>query len=141
MDPLLQKELGGLPVKAIIGGQEYQLAFPIKAVILYKQKIGDNLFQVDTWKKVNPHEDPERFLACLWAALQTHHAGLAIEKLEQLVDFGNVVALMKSLTEALTSYMPKPPSEEKDPNASAPDQAPADAPEPEAPGFRKRPKY
>lgn len=123
MQDVLEQEITGKPVTVALAGQEYQLAYPVRAVILYKQKTGDNLFQSDCWQKVAPAEDPERFLACLWAGLQSKHPDITIEQLGELVDFGNATEMTRAIAEALTSYFPK--KKEANPNVQTPENLPA----------------
>jgi hypothetical protein len=124
-EDLLEKEITGAPVTVTLGGEEYTLAYPISAIILYKQKTGDNLFRRESWQKVAPVEDPERFLACLWAGLQTHHPDMSIDKLGGLVDFHNAAELNLAIARAIASYFPQN-KEGADPNAMAPELAASD---------------
>jgi len=117
---LLQQEITGAPVTVMLGGEEYTLAYPISAIILYKQKTGDNLFRSESWQKVAPGEDPERFLACLWAGLQAHHPDVTLEKLSALVDFRNAAEVNTAIARAIASYFPKK-KEGADPNAGKPE--------------------
>jgi hypothetical protein len=118
MQDVLEQELIGKPVTVTLGGCEYKLSFRLRAIILYKQKTGDNLFLPKTWPMIAPAQDPERFLACLWAGLQRHHPEMTIEKLEDLIDFSNSAEVVEAIARALTAHFPKR-QEDSDPNASA----------------------
>jgi hypothetical protein len=115
VNDVLEKELtGGGPVMVKLGEKEYPLAYPMHAVLLYKQLTGDNLFQGNCWQKIAPMDDPERFMACLFAGLHvydrqtdTWHAQLSREELGVLIDFGNVHDLCIAITRALTRFFPK----------------------------------
>jgi hypothetical protein len=114
MDTVLQQEIAGSPVTVTLRGEEYPLAYPMRAVILYKQLTGDNLFQGGCWQKIAPMEDPERFIACLWAGLHRYDwekqawvEPFTREQLQALVDFGNVNPACEAITKALTSFFPK----------------------------------
>lgn len=122
-DQALKQELAR-SVPVTIAGKEYQLAFPIRAVIAYKQKTGDSLFLLENWKKIDPEADPERFLACLWAGLQTYQPDVTLDQLGLLVDFSNAVPIAIAIAESLTSYFPK--AKEADPQQAATDPAPAE---------------
>lgn len=129
MDSALQQELAA-PVLARLldpAGQlrSYELVFNIRAVILYKQKTGDNLFNTATWTAINPGEDPERFQACLWAGLQAKHPEIGLEDVGTMVDFSNVVPVTTAIADAFAAHMPR---EESRPNVAAP--APATAEDP-----------
>lgn len=113
MNEALKQELTGrAPVLASLGGKEYALAFPIHAVIQYKRLTGDSLFDGKCWSKIAPTEDPERFLACLWAGLHvqasddTWNSPFTIDQLGRLVDFTNAMPLCEAIALALASYFP-----------------------------------
>jgi hypothetical protein len=102
-------------------GKVYQLAFPMKAVILYKQKTGDNLFDPKKWKELS---DPEKLTAAFWAAASIHQPELSYDAVTLLLDFSNLPAAEAAIVECLQSYMPKPkPVEGDDPNAPAPSES------------------
>src|SRR5882724_11421640 len=99
MNDALQKELAKPGVLAL-GDLEYPFAFPMGAILAYKEKTGDNLFQLENWKKINPAEDPERFLYCLWAGLHAYDPdqgklvpALTVDQISAKVDFANVKEL------------------------------------------------
>ena len=121
MNDALQKELAK-PGIITLGGQQYSFAFPMGAILAYKDKTGDNLFQLENWKKINPAEDPERFLFCLWAGLHRYDfeqhklvPSLTVDEISAVVDFANVKDLAQAIGDTLNSYFPK--SESADPNA------------------------
>jgi len=116
---LLQEELAQ-PGFVLLDGRRYKLAFPMRAVLLYKKLTGDNLFVEGALEQVNPQKDPERWLSCLEAALQQHHPEVTREQLELWVDFGNVSAVSAAMFETLKSYLPQPKDKGKSPNAPAP---------------------
>jgi hypothetical protein len=137
VNPLLETEISGAPVIITLAGKSYRLAYPIAAVIAYKQRTGDNLFQPESWNRISPGEDPERFLACLWAGLRTHHPELTEQQLSGLVDFSNAVELTLAVTRALVSCFPRAKEEdegaeqkgEPDPNLPAPETPAQPTPE------------
>lgn len=111
-EALKQEIIGRSAVFVSLGGQPYRLEFPMHAVILYRQLSGDNLFDGECWKKIAPLEDPERFIACLWAGLHRFEDGkwmvpFSREQLEMLVDFQNVTPTCEAVALALASYFPK----------------------------------
>ena len=123
MNDALRNELAK-PGKLTLDGQQYPFAFPMGAILAYKEKTGDNLFQLENWKKINPAEDPERFLYCLWAGLhrydQEEHKlvpALSVDAIAAVVDFANVKDLAQAIGDTLNSYFPKA-VESADPNAA-----------------------
>ncbi len=134
-DPVLEKELAAAGMVKL-GGAEYRLSYPMKAVILYKQmtakldrqrdpeskSAGDSLFNLASWPKLNPADDPERFLMCLCAGLSTTHPEMVMEKLELLIDFANVKDVEQAIVETLKSYFPAPAE------GDSPNPAPAETP-------------
>jgi hypothetical protein len=130
MNSALEQELtGSEPVTVKLGGKEYPLGYPMHAVILYKQLTGDNLFQGGCWNQIAPMEDPERFIACLFAGLQTYDVEhdrwdvpLTRSQIESFVDFGNANELVLAIARALTRFFPK-----AKPEAQGESQLPATA--------------
>jgi hypothetical protein len=118
MNDVLQQELTGRPPDLVcLGGKDYPLDFSIHAVILYKKLTGDNLFDGQCWSKIAPLEDPERFIACLWAGLHSYeddkwHVPFSRGQLEKLVDFTNVTPITESVALALAAYFPKAKKDE-----------------------------
>jgi hypothetical protein len=103
----------------VLHGKEYKLAFPFKSVVLYKQKTGDSLFNMESWKKLG---DPENLLAAIWAALAVHHPELTYDEVSCLIDLSNVKAAEEAIVKCLASYFPTPKQAEgsASPNADAP---------------------
>ncbi|HEY3972317.1 MAG TPA: hypothetical protein VGM18_04885 [Candidatus Sulfotelmatobacter sp.] len=129
MNPIqvLQRELAPAVVVAI-GGKDLSLVYDLQAVILYKQKTGDSLFQEGTFAKINPQEDPERFAACLWAGLQRKHPEVTLAWLGEEIPFGpEVNPLIEAMTKAVTAHFPK--AKAASPNAAAPEETPAQEPQ------------
>src|ERR1700733_2382313 len=131
-EDVLEKEISGEPITIVLAGGRGRLAYPMHAVILYKQQTGDSLFNPDSWKKIDLAEDPARWLACLWAGLHRVNAEkkwespFTLSELEALVDFGNAGEISVAMSKALAASMPK--KKEPDPNAQ-PAPAPSEAPE------------
>jgi hypothetical protein len=131
MKDLLQQELTGPPVLVRLKGMQFPLAYPIHAVILYKQKTGDSLFVADSFKKIDLGADPERWLACLWAGLHYQRetgewkSPFTLEDLQGMIDFSNAGEISVAMAKALTQSMPRPRKEDTDPNAGAPAATPA----------------
>jgi hypothetical protein len=99
------------------------------AVILYKQKTGDSLFDPKNWPKIDLQTDPERWMACLWAGLHRQQTDkswkspFSLDELGGLInfDFAETTAITVQIGKALAAYMPKPKPVEPDaPNAPAP---------------------
>jgi hypothetical protein len=113
MQDVLEKEIaGGEPVTVRIRGTERPLAYPMHAVILYKQLTGDSLFARENYDKIDVREDPERWLKCLWAGLHQFAEGkwmapVTIEELGALVDFSNAGEISVQMAKAITQAMPK----------------------------------
>jgi hypothetical protein len=117
---VLTAEIAKSPAVTLNDGKQYRLAFPMRAVLLYKQKTGDNLFDVENWKKL---ATPENMAAAFWAALSTHHPELTYDQVTVLVDFSNIKQVEAAIVECLQSYMPKIKSGNgDDPNAGPPAQ-------------------
>jgi hypothetical protein len=121
---ILEKEITGEVVTVEIRGSVRPLAYPMHNVILYKQQTGDSLFDSKSWPRIDLQQDPERWLACLWAGLHEQQsdkswkAPYTLEELGGLVDFSNAAAISIEMVKALTVYMPK--AKEAIPNAAAP---------------------
>jgi len=140
MADLLQEEIAPV-VKVRIGKKSYPLAFPIAAVLLFKQKTGENLFRVDTWMAINSdlkeddpqrytfkldaQEQPEKFLALLEAGL---YGGLLLEnesatpadipKVGASVNLSNADRIGAKLVEVLVAHIAQraKPEEESQPD-------------------------
>jgi hypothetical protein len=139
---LLEQELTGTaPVLVTLGGKEYPLAYTLHAIILYKRETGDNLFRMSTWDKIDPLDDPERFLAALWAGLhqeQDDHSWKSPctrEELGKLVDFNNVGPLANAVLDTLLCYFPKVREKVKEATESPNGQAPETEKIPEPAGI------
>jgi hypothetical protein len=124
MNDLLERELtGSAPAGVMLGGENYPLAYPMHAVILYKQLTGDNLCEGECWPKIAPLADPARFVACLFAGLHVYDSKsdewkspLTRNKIESLVDFSNVNDTCAAITRALTRFFPKAAAGKDDPS-------------------------
>lgn len=130
---LLDQEITGLPITVRIRGSERPLAYPLHAVILYKQLTGDSLFAKEVYDKIDLSTDPERWLACLWAGLHEFVDGkwkvyCTREELGSLIDFSNASEISIAMVRALTQSMPKVKKENSSPKEAAPGE-----PEPESP--------
>jgi hypothetical protein len=125
IDALAKEITDGGPAEVRIRGVMYLLAYPMHNVIVYKHQTGDSLFAAANWLKVDLEEDPERWLACLWAGLhqeQSDHswkAPVTLAELGGLVDFSNASQITRAMVQALTSYFPKR-KDSASPNATAP---------------------
>jgi hypothetical protein len=124
MTDVLEKEILGAQVTVEICGSVRPIAYPMHNVIVYKQQTGDSLFDSKAWPKIDLEQDPERWLACLWAGLHQQQsdknwkAPFTIEELGGLVDFSNAAEISIAMVKALTAFMPK--AKEVLPNAAAP---------------------
>ncbi len=122
---LIDREILGEPVTVMIGGALRPLAYPMHAVILYKQKTGDSLFDAKCWPLIDLMSDPERWLACLWAGLHEQQTDkswkspLTLDELGGLVGFDNAGEISRAMVRALTQYMPKA-KDASDPKDAAP---------------------
>lgn len=128
---LIDREILGKPVTITIRGTERAVAYPMHAVILYKQKTGDSLFDAKCWPLIDLKSDPERWLACLWAGLHEQQTDkswkspFTIDELGGLVGFDNAGEISRAMVQALTQYMPKV-KDAPDPKDAAPGElAPA----------------
>ena len=104
-------------VELTLKGKPYSLAFPLSAVLKYKGKTGDNLFNVKHWSRID--EDPERLIAALWAALSENHPELTYDEASKLVDIGTAIPITQALGKCLASFFPSPKPESADPNEQA----------------------
>jgi hypothetical protein len=129
MKDLLQQEITGAPVTVRIRGLDRTLAYPLYAVILYKQLTGDSLFVKASFEKIDLATDPDRWLKCLWAGLHVFNREWSVpfplEELAVLIDFSNAGEISIAMARALTQSMPKARKEDArkedaDPNAEAP---------------------
>jgi len=91
--------------KLVLHGKEYQLAFPFKAVLLYKQKTGDSLFDPENLKKLG---QPENLIVAIWAALAIHQPELTYDEVSCLVDLSNIKQAEEALVKCIASYFPEP---------------------------------
>jgi hypothetical protein len=123
MKTVLDREITGEPVLVSIRGTERPLAYPMHAVILYKQKTGDSLFVGENWAKIELTADPERWLACLWAGLHVQQpdkswkSPFTLDELGALIAFDNAGEISLVMAKALKQYLPKA---EDDPKTQAP---------------------
>ena len=109
-----------------LNGKKYRITYPMSAVLRYKQKTGDNLFNPSHVLKID--EDPELLIAVLWAGLQEHQPETKYEDVEAMVNVGTSYLINKAITQALISYLPPKlkeaaeatASQVADPNAVSP---------------------
>jgi hypothetical protein len=123
MTDVLAKEILGEQVTVAIRGSVHPLAYPMHNVILYKQRTGDSLFDAKVWPRIDLQQDPERWLACLWAGMHQQQtdkswkAPLTLEELGGLIDFRNAGEISTAMVNALIQFMPRA---DPDPKAPAP---------------------
>ena len=91
-----------------LGKKEYRLAFTMASVLAFKQATGRNMFVEIGWDNFSLRDDPDSILAFFWAALQTYHSEITLEKAGRMVHFGNMALVASKCNEALTAYMPAP---------------------------------
>jgi hypothetical protein len=114
------------PAKHVsIGRRDLSLVYNMRAVLLYKQKTGDNLFSGAALHSIGPASDPERFLWCLWAGLQSQQPDVTRDFLEENVNFAEASDLLKSIVAAIADDFP----EARPANPPEPETAPATPPE------------
>lgn len=121
MTDVLQQEIAP-GVKLTLGAVDYELTLPLSAVIRYKQKTGDNLFNPAHWSRID--DDPERLLSLLWVAVQEKQPGTKLDDIEPLVNIGSAPQITTAIIQLLRSYFPKPKEEaegEVDPNGQVPE--------------------
>lgn len=146
---VLDKEISGDAITVRIRGVERPLAYPMHAVILYKQLTGDSLFVQENFAKIDVRQDPERWLQCLWAGMHVFTDGkwaapFTLEELGALVDFSNAGEISVQMAKAVTQSMPKAdPEAKKEPAPEAAD-LPAPVPivtreKPSQPGYTSEP--
>lgn len=98
---------------------------------------GDSLYDKLNWRKINPTEDPERFLLVLWVGLHIFRNStpreyvetITREQLSEVVDLSNGDELILAISTALAAHLLSPevkPAEEPDPNLQPP-AVPAEA--------------
>jgi hypothetical protein len=126
MTDLLQQELTRPPVTVTIGGKECPLAFTMAAAIAYKQATGKSLFNLEESRSISLVEDPERWLACLWAGLHQEDAAgkwsapISLQELKRLkIAQANLVEIDAAMWTAFRGDSPKPREEDSRPNAAA----------------------
>jgi|ERR1700683_131486 len=126
MKDLLQEELTGAEITVTIVGEEYPIAYNMAAAIAYKKATGKSLFDVEESKHLSLVEDPERWLALLWAGLHQEDAEgnwaapLTLRQLKRLrIADAQLAVLDAKIWSAFRANMPKA-KEDPDPNALAP---------------------
>jgi len=97
-----------LPKRVSIGGQELSLIYNMRAVVLYKQKTGDSLFAAASLNSIGPAVDPDKFLWCLWAGLQTEHPDITRDFLELHINFDQAADLLRAMVDAIAGDFPEP---------------------------------
>lgn len=107
-------------VELTLNGKMYSLAFPLSAVLKYKAKTGDNLFNIKHWSHID--EDPERLIAALWAGVSTNHPDVTYAEVEKLVDIGTAIPITQALGKCLASFFPAPKTDGADPNGQVESQ-------------------
>jgi hypothetical protein len=93
----------------------------------YDPRHGDSLTLSESWKRIDLDQDPERWLACLWAGLhRLSKDGTKWEAPFSLVELGTKLPLDADLRDislkmvlALTASAAKPRKKDKSPNAEA----------------------
>jgi hypothetical protein len=126
MKDVLEKEISGAPVTVLICGSARPLSYAMHNVILYKQQTGDSLFDREVYARIDLKQDPERWLACLWAGLHEQQSDKSwkspytLEELGALVDFSNAAEISIAMVKALTAHMPRP-KEDESPKVQAPE--------------------
>jgi hypothetical protein len=135
IEAILYKEISGAPVTVKIRGTERPLLYTLNAVILYKQRTGDSLFDKDAYLKIDLQKDPGRWLICLWAGLHRPpdkpgdgwREEVTLDELAALIDFSNAAEISLQMSKALVQSMPKAPEGAKSPKDAAPGE-PAPSP-------------
>jgi hypothetical protein len=96
--------------------------------------LGDSLFNIESWLKINLAFDLERWTACLWAGMhelqpdgKTWKAPFTFEELEASIGIcAETRAIGEKMEEAMRAWFPKEKEKVRDPNAqAAPDASPA----------------
>jgi hypothetical protein len=90
-----------------LGKKEYRLAFTMCAVLAFKKATGRNIFVEIGWEGFNLRDDPDSILAFFWAALQTYHPEITLEKAGKMVHFGNMTLVANRCHDALRVFMPE----------------------------------
>lgn len=124
---VLSQEITGTPVEVTIAGKVCRLTYPMHALILYKQRTGDSLFQQESWSRIDLAQDPERWTALLWAGMHeeqpdgTWKAPFTLSELEKVLNFSNAIALRPGVLQAIAAWLPRgeTSAEETSPNAAA----------------------
>src|SRR5690349_13983386 len=98
MTDVLQQEIAQ-PVKVTLAGKDWELTLPTSAVIRYKQKTGDNLFNANHCKHID--DDPEKLIAVLWVASQEKQQGTTFDQVEALVNVGTAPLVTAAIIKLL----------------------------------------
>jgi len=91
-----------------LGKKEYRLAFSMGSVLAFKRATGRNMFVKAGWEGFNLRDDPDSILAFFWAALQTYHSDISLEKAAKMANFGNMSLIADKCNEALMAFLPTP---------------------------------
>jgi hypothetical protein len=120
-EDLLDDELTP-PVILKLGKREYRLAFSMASVLAFKKVTGRNFFTPEGWEGFSLKEDPESIVAFFWAALQTYHSDISLERAARIANFGNMPLISQKCNEALQTYLPKQDADvgEEKPTTEAP---------------------
>jgi hypothetical protein len=140
MSDLLQEELTGPPVTVTIAGKDYPLAYSMASAIFYKKATKVSLFAPGESTKIPLTEDPERWLALLWAGLHQEDAQgnwsapLTLRELMRLkIADADLAMLDAAIWSAFRKSNPDPRKEEDPgPNAQAAPSASSDATSPKS---------
>jgi hypothetical protein len=126
MPDVLSEEITGTPVEVTIAGKLCRLIYPMHALILYKQRTGDSLFQQESWNRIDLAQDPERWTALLWAGMHeeqpdgTWKSPFSYSELEKVLNFSNAIALRPSVLKAVAAWLPRSEKGEEDKSPNAP---------------------
>jgi hypothetical protein len=105
-------------------GKEYKLTLPVRAVLLFKERTGVDLFALDKEGAAAGADSTENNVKLFHAMLCEHHPEVSFSEVTTLLDFGNFRKAQLAILECMASYLPRKEEEKKD-GAELPNVEPA----------------
>lgn len=119
MTDILQMEI--TPGSSVtLHGKEYRLTLPVRAVLVFKQRTGIDLFNLGE-ESTRAAESTENVIALFHAMLGKNHPDVTFDEVTDLVDLGNMAAVRTAVLACIASYLPdrrKAEEEDEAPNAA-----------------------
>lgn len=105
------------------GTATYKLAYDFKAICQIKATTGRSLLNGNVWENIE--DDPDLFVAIVWAGLQLHHPELALEEVAHMMIAPEFKTYLTAVSHAWLLVKPKvdvdPKTEPTTRAAAAPD--------------------